>query len=458
MLSILCEALDCQGKMVNGPSYSSPLLRGLSRVFLSTQRRHFEQIKVAIPVIIKVLKDTLSESEGELEDFFDRPITIAESIHGVCIKLEGRGNERLCSLLGLYVLQILVFLSLSIKYELAGYIPLVERLARFLPYCGLSYLGLITGSDVEAITNIVAEGCTDNEYYYMNCLSDVKLGASLAVIWGKVSDEIPQAAQADLTVVEGELQTNQIKRWEAVGMLKQILSSANLPWELRTHAIDFLLCITSGNILLKCSNEIIDCSIYTPSLFAALQAITVVIIYAPDTAVRKKAFDALKRILADIPTLQRFDVLKALVRNCESSSMIAILLDLVRNEMHNGSSQRALVQKDENPETRNCACTSMHVLELVVSVLRPSKGGPPSLPEEGDAVLASINLSYLFWLPMTVLLRSTAFSYFHMDLPICFLDFILDPMHFRFTFLNVMTVRTINAFRPKRHAWSKKKK
>lgn len=56
-------------------------------VFLSTQRRHFEQIKVAIPVIIKVLKDTLSESEGELEDFFDRPITIAESIHGVCIKL-----------------------------------------------------------------------------------------------------------------------------------------------------------------------------------------------------------------------------------------------------------------------------------------------------------------------------------------------------------------------------------
>lgn len=51
-----------------------------------------------------------------------------------------------------------VFLSLSIKYELAGYIPLVERLARFLPYCGLSYLGLITGSDVEAITNIVAEG------------------------------------------------------------------------------------------------------------------------------------------------------------------------------------------------------------------------------------------------------------------------------------------------------------
>lgn len=59
-------------------------------VILSIQRRHFEQVKEAVPIIVKVLKVVSWESddeETEVESLFDRAVDIANSIHGVCTKL-----------------------------------------------------------------------------------------------------------------------------------------------------------------------------------------------------------------------------------------------------------------------------------------------------------------------------------------------------------------------------------
>lgn len=59
-------------------------------VFLSIQRHHFKQVKVAVPVILNVLKTISLESDygdSELEDLFDRALGIANSIHAVCAKL-----------------------------------------------------------------------------------------------------------------------------------------------------------------------------------------------------------------------------------------------------------------------------------------------------------------------------------------------------------------------------------
>ena len=59
-------------------------------VFLSIPRRHFEQVKEAIPVILSVLKAMNSELDGEdidSEDLFVRAISIADSIQTVCGKL-----------------------------------------------------------------------------------------------------------------------------------------------------------------------------------------------------------------------------------------------------------------------------------------------------------------------------------------------------------------------------------
>ena len=58
-------------------------------VFLSLQRRHFEQVRQATRIIFKVLKGVSSEleDEAELQKMFDRAVGIADSIHAVCMKL-----------------------------------------------------------------------------------------------------------------------------------------------------------------------------------------------------------------------------------------------------------------------------------------------------------------------------------------------------------------------------------
>ncbi|KAK9279233.1 hypothetical protein L1049_012911 [Liquidambar formosana] len=372
MLSILCEALDSPSMMFKFPSYFAPLLRGLSKVFLSIQRRHFEQVKVAVPVILNVLKAVSSESEDEdsdSEDLFDRAIGIANSIKAVCIKLEGRVNKSLRALLGLFVLQIMALFSISVKEKVSSCLPLVLQLSQFLPYCGLSYLGSIIGCDVDTIFSVVlAEGGDD----YVSHFSYVKHGASLAVIWGHISNEVVQAAEEDLSIVKDELRSNQAKRWQAVGMLKHIFSCVNLSWELKKYAIDFLLCITDGNISQKCNDEPMDCSSYIPNLFTALQAVQMVIMYTSDAVLRRNAFDAFKRVLADIPTSSRFDIIKALITNSSSPSMTAILLDLVKEEM-----RKEIFQKAESKSCQSASCWSTGVLEFVELVLRPPKGGPP---------------------------------------------------------------------------------
>lgn len=72
---------------------------------------------------------------------------------------------------------------------------------------------------------------------------------------------------------------------------------------------------------------------------------------------------------------------------------IAILIDLVRGELHMERCKRLSAKNDEvqQKESKNCQTLlfwNAGVLELVELVLRPPKGGPPSLPEHGDVVLS----------------------------------------------------------------------
>jgi len=76
-----------------------------------------------------------------------------------------------------------------------------------------------------------------------------------------------------LTAIKDELCNNQTKRWQAIGILKQVLTFVNLPWELKKHAIDFLLCITDGSVSRNCNEEHSEWSSYMPSLFSALQVV-----------------------------------------------------------------------------------------------------------------------------------------------------------------------------------------
>ncbi|XP_060208807.1 aberrant root formation protein 4 [Lycium barbarum] len=395
MLPILCEALSSPSEMFRVPCYFSPLIGGLAKVIILIQRRQFEQVKAAIPVILGALKSVSLEADEEdkdTEELFQKAIAVADSIQAVCKKLEQKDQEKLCALLGMFVLQVMALASMAMGHNITSLLPIMLHLSYFLPFCGLSYVGLITGPDVDKFTTICGDEGDDRMAYF----SHVKHGGSLAVIWVYKSNETSAAADADFEAVKNELQMNQTKRWLAIGMLKHVFSSVDLSWELKAHALDFLLCIMDGCVHQEIQNDNMDHSTYMPTLYTALQAIELVIIYAPNAVLRKKSFDALKKVLADIPSYLRFDILKALIQNSESSSMIAILLDCFRREMHEEHSRSISVTSGvSGAEVKYSRCLSFWragVLELVELVLKPPNGGPPSLPEYSDAVLSALNL------------------------------------------------------------------
>ncbi|KAM1022845.1 hypothetical protein ACFX2I_043718 [Malus domestica] len=225
---------------------------------------------------------------------------------------EGVANEKLRALLGLYVLQIIYIVSMNHNVTISQLFVL--QLSSFFPFCGLSYLGVITGSDVDKRAREVVGEDED-----MSCLSDVKCGAPLSVKWGHASDDVVWAAEKDLT-----------------------------------------------------------------SLLAALQAVQMVIIYASDTTLRKTAFEAFKRILVNIPASQRFGMLKSLIINSNSSSMvkplepvyvicIPIVVELYLTQYY----RMWMLQP---------YFWTASVLELVELILKPPEGGPPSFPEDTDKI------------------------------------------------------------------------
>ncbi|KAH6832192.1 hypothetical protein C2S53_005541 [Perilla frutescens var. hirtella] len=393
MLSILLEAISSLSDPFMVPDCFIPLLSGLAKVIVLIQRRLYEQVKNAVPVILKVLTTMCLKSDDEDRDYeklFHRAADIACSIRTVGVKLEGEEIKKLNALLGLYVLQITALVSLGMASDMPKCLLLVLQLSNFLHHCDLSYIGLLTGCEVDMITKLIIG---DDSEVRADCFSQVKLGAALSVIWGFRASEAALAAKADLPAVLMELQGNWTRRWEAVGMLKYLFSGANLPWELKQDGIRFLLCIMDGNVS-RSDNDCVDSSIHMPTMYTGLQAIEMMIMYSPDSASRKNAFMAFKKVLADIPTPWRFDVLVALIKNSNSSSMIGILIDCVKEEMRlEKVTRNAAVDAILNIEvSQSTSFWNPSVLELVEMVLRPPKGGPPSLPEYSDAVLSALNL------------------------------------------------------------------
>lgn len=64
----------------------------------------------------------------------------------------------LCVCLLKYTLDVQALVSVSLNHKSSSCHHLVSQFSRFFPYCSLSYLGLITGSDVEKMTTIVIGG------------------------------------------------------------------------------------------------------------------------------------------------------------------------------------------------------------------------------------------------------------------------------------------------------------
>lgn len=89
MISVFSEALDSYGKTTDAHGYVSALLRGVSKVFLSIQRRQVEQIKVALPIVLNAVKAAsfdLDDRDVGFKDLFEGAISIANSVLETCKK------------------------------------------------------------------------------------------------------------------------------------------------------------------------------------------------------------------------------------------------------------------------------------------------------------------------------------------------------------------------------------
>lgn len=162
MLSILCEAMDTHIRESKEQSFFILLLSRLAKVLNRTQRRHVEQVKVAVPVILEVLNAISSESDDEdkdsLSDLFGAAISIGTSIQAICEKMVGRRKEELRAILGLYVLQNMALISKSRQLHIvSSFCSVVLQFSKFLPFCELSYFGLITGCDVTSMTDEISK-------------------------------------------------------------------------------------------------------------------------------------------------------------------------------------------------------------------------------------------------------------------------------------------------------------
>ncbi|CAN1325277.1 Aberrant root formation protein 4 [Linum perenne] len=217
MLSILCEALDSLSTS-DDPGYAAPLLTGLSKVFISIKRRHFEQAKVVVPVILKVLKVLsleLADREVESVPLFKRALLMVDSINAVSRKLDHGVCEKLQAVMALFILQTMALVSASIPSALSGCVSLVLDMSKLLPQCGLTYLGLLTGSDIDVKSNLTTNASTEEEEeeeVVMSSFSDIKQGGALSVIWGHISDEIAREARENMSAAGKTNQTGALRR------------------------------------------------------------------------------------------------------------------------------------------------------------------------------------------------------------------------------------------------------
>ncbi|OAY80962.1 Aberrant root formation protein 4 [Ananas comosus] len=395
MLSILCEALDC---ILECPRTNILLLLfdGLAKVFVQIQRHHVEQVKAALPIILQVLRAISSDCHEEPSDainiLFEAAIRIGNSMQEMCKRVVEGKKDELRAMLGLYVLQNIALISRSRQKSIVSRCgSLILQFTRFLPVCGLSYFGLITGSSLASATAVISKGDGDGT---IDCFSLAMDGAALAVVWGHITDDIAKTAGEQLKSVLREIQNNQTARWQAIGTLKYALSSNDYPWELKSNTIDLLLSITDGCNTEGSDDDYLDFSGFVPSLFVTLQAIEMIMMGSFDASLRKKAFTALRRVISEIPSSHRFDILKALITSSVSPSLTAILIDLVRAEILTENNQKCVRNvKDAQFEIGSHSSSwSSQALELVELILKPPEGGTPALPDHSEQVLSALNL------------------------------------------------------------------
>lgn len=83
-------------------------------------------------------------------------------------------------------------------------------------------------------------------------------------------NDMSKYAGEELESALKEIQGNYMKKWEAINMLKYVLSSISYPWIIKSHGINLMLSLVGENHVEEINNNV-DFTCYAPRIFATLK-------------------------------------------------------------------------------------------------------------------------------------------------------------------------------------------
>jgi glomulin len=85
-------------------------------------------------------------------------------------------------------------------------------------------------------------------------------------------DDMSKYAGEELESALKEVQDNYMKKWEAINMLRYVLSSFRYPWIIKFHCINLLLTLAVENHIEEINDDV-DFTSYAPRIFATLKVL-----------------------------------------------------------------------------------------------------------------------------------------------------------------------------------------
>ncbi|KAI5062897.1 hypothetical protein GOP47_0021444 [Adiantum capillus-veneris] len=362
------------------------LLDGLSKILTRIRRRRAEYFKESVPGLLKVA--------GVAADTDDMWRILDRVVHIVLVLLDTVAHEevteqkqRLHETLGIFILLLLARLSGFEQLDRASAVEsLLLQLARLLSRCGLADVDLITGSFLGQVKHSFTEDLVNEDSF----IRETRQGANIAVWWRFCFDKAALQNQEAVTSVIGGLRGSRHAFVSALSSVLMLLSSTEKTGKKVEMSIDLLTLILelgtapSADTLLQIHLESLEDDEFL-ELTNLLQMVQNVVVFSPRSRTRQDAYSVLVNIIRKVlPAVERFKALKHLILQCEHSSMVSLLLYVVKEEV------ATALLSERNFKGQPFA--SEQVLELLDFILRPPSGGPPDLPAQIDAVLSALNL------------------------------------------------------------------
>lgn len=127
--------------------------------------------------------------------------------------------------------------------------------------------------DGAALTGVMIVSTTEISFYHVFCSYAPWLHVSpvcFTAVWTYMHDDVSKYADEELELALKVVHDNHMKKWEAINMLKYVLSSISYPWIIKSHGINLLLSLVGENNVEEINNHA-DFTSYAPRIFATLK-------------------------------------------------------------------------------------------------------------------------------------------------------------------------------------------